>query len=326
MAELTYRDAVARGIAQEMSRDPDVVFLGEDVAKAGGVFKATVGLLEQFGPQRVRDTPISEQAILGAAMGAAMTGLKPIAEIMFSDFLAVCFDYIANEIPKSRYMSNGQVKCPLVIRTGNGAGSRFGAQHSQSVENWAMMIPGLKVVAPSTPRDVIGLMAAAVRDPDPVIFFEHKSLYAAKGDVPDGEIVDHLGTAKIVRPGKDATVLALALMVPRALAAAETLAKEHAIDVEVIDVRSLVPLDLATILGSVARTHRLFTVEENPRLCGWGAELASIAADEAFYDLDGPVVRITTPHIPLPAADNLEDLALPNALRIVDKIRRSLNA
>src|SRR3954468_4069780 len=177
MAELTYRDAVARGIAQEMERDPDVVFLGEDVAKPGGVFKATVGLYEQFGGKRVRDCPISEQAILGAAMGAAMTGLKPIAEIMFSDFFAVCFDYIANEFAKSRYMSNGQLKCPLVVRTGNGAGSRFGAQHSQSVENWAMMIPGLKVVAPSTPRDVIGLMAAAVRDPDPVIFFEHKSLY-----------------------------------------------------------------------------------------------------------------------------------------------------
>ena len=223
MAELTYRDAVARGIAQEMARDPDVVFLGEDIGKAGGVFKATVGLYEQFGPLRVRDTPISEQAILGAAMGAAMTGLKPIAEIMFSDFFAVCFDYIANEFSKSRYMTNGQVKCPLVVRTGNGGGSRFGAQHSQSVENWCMMIPGLKVVAPSTPRDVIGLMAAAVRDPDPVIFFEHKSLYATKGEVPDGEIVDTLGTAKIVRPGKDATILALALMVPRALAAAEKL-------------------------------------------------------------------------------------------------------
>ena len=221
MAELTYRDAVARGIAQEMERDEDVVFLGEDVAGAGGVFKATVGLLEKFGPLRVRDTPISEQAILGAAMGAAMTGLKPIAEIMFSDFFAVCFDYIANEFPKSRYMSNGQLKCPLVVRTGNGAGSRFGAQHSQSVENWCMMIPGLKVVAPSNPRDVIGLMAAAVRDPDPVIFFEHKSLYATKGEVPDGEIVDTLGTAAIARPGKDATILALALMVPRALAAAE---------------------------------------------------------------------------------------------------------
>jgi pyruvate dehydrogenase E1 component beta subunit len=326
MAELTYRDAVARGIAQEMARDDDVIFFGEDVAKAGGVFKATVGLYEQFGPRRVRDTPISEQAILGAAMGAAMTGLKPIAEIMFSDFLAVCFDFIANEFPKGRYMSNGQTKCPLVVRTGNGAGSRFGAQHSQSVENWCMMIPGLKVVAPSNSRDVIGLLAAAVRDPDPVIFFEHKSLYPMKWEVPDGEIVDTLGTAKIVRPGKDATILALALMVPRALQAAEQLKAQHGVDVEVIDVRSLVPLDTQTILGSVARTHRVFTVEENPRLCGWGAEIASIIADEAFYDLDGPIVRITTPHIPLPAADILEDMVLPTAERIAETVRRSLSA
>jgi acetoin:2,6-dichlorophenolindophenol oxidoreductase subunit beta len=325
MAELTYRDAVARGIAQEMARDPDVIFFGEDVAKAGGVFKATVGLYEQFGPKRVRDTPISEQAIMGAAMGAAMTGLKPIAEIMFSDFFAVCFDYIANEFPKSRYMSNGQLKCPLVVRTGNGAGSRFGAQHSQSVENWCMMIPGLKVVAPSNPRDVIGLMAAAVRDPDPVIFFEHKSLYPVKGEVPDGEIVDTLGSAKILRPGRDATILALALMVPRALDAAAKLAQQG-IDCEVIDVRSLVPLDTRTILGSIARTHRLFTVEENPRLCGWGAEIVSIVADEAFYDLDGPAVRITTPHVPLPAADILEDMILPTADRIAETVRRSLAA
>ena len=326
MAELTYRDAVARGIAQEMARDPDVVFLGEDVAKAGGVFKATVGLYEQFGPLRVRDTPISEQAILGAAMGAAMTGLKPIAEIMFSDFFAVCFDYIANEFPKSRYMTNGQTKCPLVVRTGNGAGSRFGAQHSQSVENWCMMIPGLKVVAPSSPIDVIGLLAASVRDPDPVIFLEHKSLYATKGEVPDGEILDTLGTAKILRPGKDATIIALALMVPRALAAAERLAAEHGIDCEVIDVRSLVPLDTQTILGSVAKTHRCFSVEENPRLCGWGAEIMSIIADEAFYDLDGPLVRITTPHCPLPAADILEDAILPTVDRIVDRVKRTLQA
>ena len=324
MAELTYRDAVARGIAQEMARDEDVVFLGEDIAKAGGVFKTTVGLLEQFGPLRVRDTPISEQAILGAAMGAAMTGLKPIAEIMFSDFLAVCFDYIANEFPKSRYMTNGQVRCPLVVKTGNGGGVRFGAQHSQSVENWAMMIPGLKVVAPSNPRDVVGLMAAAVRDPDPVIFFEHKALYPIKAEVPDGEIVDTLGTAKIVRPGKDATILALAMMVPRAVAAADRLKAETGIDCEVIDVRSLVPLDTKTILESVARTNRVFTVEENPRLCGWGAEIVSIIADEAFYDLDGPPVRITTPHIPLPAADTLEDMVLPNEGRIVDTVRRSL--
>lgn len=325
MAELTYRDAVARGIAQEMTRDDRVVFLGEDIGKAGGVFKTTVGLYEQFGPRRVRDTPISEQAILGAAMGAAMTGLRPIAEIMFSDFLAVCFDYVANEMSKLRYMSNGQFTCPLVIRTGNGGGVRFGAQHSQSVENWTMMIPGIKVVAPSSPVDVIGLMAAAVRDPDPVIFHEHKALYAIKGDVPDGEIVDRLGTAKILRPGSACTIIALALMVPRALEAAETLANEHGIDAEVIDLRSLVPLDTQTILNSVAKTGRLFTVEENPRLCGWGAEIASIVADEAFWDLDGPIVRITTPHIPLPAADHLEDLAIPSAARIVDKVRRVLN-
>jgi pyruvate dehydrogenase E1 component beta subunit len=258
-------------------------------------------------------------------MGAAMTGLKPIAEIMFSDFIAVCFDYIANEFPKTRYMTNGQVKCPLVVRTANGGGARFGAQHSQSVENWAMMIPGLKVVAPSTPRDVIGLMAAAIRDPDPVIFFEHKSLYGTKGEVPDGEIVDTLGTAKVVRPGKDATVLALALMVPRALAAAETLSADG-IDIEVIDVRSLVPLDMQTILASVGKTHRLLTVEENPRLCGWGAEIVSIVVDEAFYELDGPPVRITTPHIPLPAADVLEDLVLPSVDRIVDRVKQTLKA
>jgi acetoin:2,6-dichlorophenolindophenol oxidoreductase subunit beta len=325
MAELTYREAVARGIAQEMQRDNRVVFIGEDVAKAGGVFKATVGLYEQFGPRRVRDTPISEQAILGAVMGAAMTGLRPIAEIMFSDFIAVCFDFIANEFPKASYMTNGQVKCPLVVRTGNGAGVRFGAQHSQSVENWTMMIPGLKVVAPSSPADVIGLMAAAVRDDNPVIFHEHKALYSMKAEVPDGEIIDTLGTAKILKPGKDCTILALALMVPRALEAAEVLAREHGIDAEVIDVRSLVPLDTQTILGSVAKTGRLFTVEENPRLLGWGAEIASIVADEAFWDLDGPIVRITTPHIPLPAADHLEDLALPNAPRIVEKIVRVMN-
>ena len=326
MAELTYRDAVTRGIAPEMARDPDVVFFGEDVAAAGGVFKTTVGLLEQFGPKRVRDTPISEQAILGAAMGAAMTGLKPIAEIMFSDFFAVCFNYIANEFSKHRYISNGQTKCPLVVRTANGGGARFGAQHSQSVENWCMMIPGLKVVAPSSPADVIGLLAASVRDPDPVIFFEHKSLYPIKGEVPDGEIVDTLGTAKIVRPGKDATILALALMVPRALEAADTLQAEHGIDCEVIDVRSLVPLDTQTILASVGRTHRLFTVEENPRLCGWGAEVVSIVADEAFYDLDGPPVRITTPHIPLPAAEALEDAVLPSSRRIAETVRRSLES
>ena len=321
MAELTYREAVAAGIAQEMARDDRVVFLGEDIAAAGGVFKATVGLLDQFGPLRVRDTPISEQAILGAAMGAAMTGLRPIAEIMFSDFLAVCWDMVANQIAKSRYMTNGQLECPLVIRTANGGGSQFGAQHSQSVENWAMAVPGIKVIAPSNAADVKGLLAAAVRDPDPVLFFEHKSLYATKGEVPDGEHVDELGTARVLRRGDDVTILALAAMVPRALAAAERLEDEDGVSATVVDVRSLVPLDTQTILAEVSRTGRAVTVEENPRLCGWGAEIASLIADELFYDLDGPVVRITTPHIPLPSADHLEDLAMPSIDRIVATIR-----
>ena len=325
MAELTYREAVAAGIAQEMRRDENVVFLGEDIADAGGVFKTTVGLLDEFGPLRVRDTPISEQAIVGAAMGAAMTGLKPIAEIMFSDFFAVCWDIVANQIAKSRYMTNGQVNVPLVIRTANGGGVRFGAQHSQSVENWAMMIPGLKVVAPSTPADIKGLLAAAIRDPDPVMFFEQKSLYGIKGEVPEDEHVDALGTAKIVRPGDDVTILALAAMVPRALAAANILAAEDGIGANLIDLRSLVPLDTKSILAEVSRTGRVVTVEENPRLCGWGAELSSIIAEECFYDLDMPILRITTPHVPLPAADDLEDHVIPSVQRIVETIRREVD-
>lgn len=325
MAELTYREAVMTGIAQEMERDPNVVFLGEDVAAAGGVFKTTGGLLERFGPRRVKDTPISEQAILGAAMGAAMTGLRPIAEIMFSDFLAVCWDIVANQIAKTRYMSDGQISLPLVIRMANGGGVRFGAQHSQSLENWAMAVPGLKVVAPSTPKDVIGLLAAAVRDPDPVLFFEQKSLYASKGDVPEGEYVDELGKAKIVRHGGDVTIVALAAMVPRALQAAEQLQMEHGISATVVDVRSLVPLDTQTILAEVQGTGRLVTVEENPRLCGWGAEIASIVAEELFWDLDGPIVRITTPHIPLPSADKLEDFVLPSVARIVETVSKAID-
>jgi pyruvate/2-oxoglutarate/acetoin dehydrogenase E1 component len=325
VAELTYRAAIAQGIAQEMRRDPSVVLIGEDVGAAGGVFKLTEGLFDEFGPTRVRDTPISEQAIVGAAMGAAMTGLRPIAELMFSDFFAVAWDMVANQIAKTRYMTDGQVSLPLVLRTANGAGLRFGAQHSQSVENWVMAIPGLKVVAPSTPADVVGLMAAAVRDPDPVIVCEHKALFAIKGEIPDGEIVDTLGTAKVVRAGSDLTIVALAAMVSKALEAAERLAADSGIDAEVVDLRSLVPLDTATILGSVKKTSRLFTVEENPRLCGWGAEIASIVADDGFYSLDAPIVRITTPHIPLPSAAALEDLALPSVERIVETIRRRLD-
>ena len=324
MAELSYREAVARGIAQEMDRDPRVMLIGEDVAAAGGVFKTTEGLLDRFGPERVRDTPISEEAITGLVMGSAMNGLRPIGEIMFSDFFATTWDIIANQIAKTRYMTGGQVELPLVLRAANGGGARFGGQHSQSVENWAMAVPGLKVVAPSNSRDVIGLLAASVRDDNPVIFLEHKALFATKSEVPDGEVVDELGRASTVRAGTDATIVALGAMVPKAVAASEVLAEEG-ISSEVIDLRTLVPLDVATIADSVAGTGRAFTVEENPRLCGWGAEIASIIADECFWDLDGPVVRITTPHAPLPAADELEDLAIPSVERIVATVRRRLD-
>ena len=325
MAELTYRQAVAAGIAQEMSRDPMVVLIGEDVGAAGGVFKLTEGLFERFGPERVKDTPISEQAIVGAAMGAAMTGLRPVAELMFSDFFAVTWDMVINQIAKTRYMTDGQVALPLVIRTANGAGLRFGAQHSQSVENWAMAIPGLKVVSPSTAADMKGLMAAAIRDPDPVIVCEHKALFATKGEVPDGDHVVPLGEAAVVREGSDVTVVALAAMVPRALEAAEILARDHGIDAEVIDLRTLIPLDAQAILRSVAKTSRLFTVEENPRVGGWGGEIAALVADEGFYSLDAPVVRITTPHVPLPSAATLEDAAIPTVERIVATIRLRLD-
>src|SRR5256714_7680378 len=323
MAELSYREAIAAGIAQEMARDETVYFIGEDIGAAGGVFKATVGLFERFGPERVRDTPISEQAIIGAAMGAAMTGLRPIAEIMFSDFLATCWDMVANQIAKTRYMTDGQVSLPLVIRTANGGGTRFGGQHSQSLENWAMAVPGLKVIAPSNPSDAKGLLAAAIRDPDPVLFFEQKSLYGVKGNVPDGEHVDTLGSAKVLRDGNDCTNVALAAMVPKAMQAAEQLASDG-IQATVVDVRSLVPLDTRTILNEVVKTGRLFTVEENPRLCGWGAEIASLAADECFDELDGPIVRITTPHVPLPAADLLGAAAIPSVHRIVATVRKSM--
>lgn len=320
MAQLSYREAVSAAIAQEMRRDDAVVFLGEDIAAAGGVFKTTEGLLDEFGPLRVRDTPISEQAILGAAMGAAMTGLRPIAEIMFSDFFAVCWDIVVNQIAKTRFMSDGQCSFPLVIRSANGGGARFGAQHSQSVENWAMAIPGLKVVAPSNAADVKGLLAASIRDPDPVLFFEQKSLYGLKSDVPDGEHVVPLGQAAIAREGSDVTIVALAAMVPRALKAAETLQGEHNISAEVIDLRSLVPLDTTTVFSSVSKTGRLLTVEENPRLCGWGAEVSSLVAEELFWDLDSPIVRVTTPHIPLPSADTLEDAVMPSPARIVENV------
>ncbi|MDH6438329.1 pyruvate/2-oxoglutarate/acetoin dehydrogenase E1 component [Streptomyces sp. SAI-144] len=317
---ITYREAVAEGIAREMRRDPSVVCLGEDIGEAGGVFKTTAGLFKEFGRERVWDTPISEQAIVGAAMGAAMTGMRPVAEIMFSDFLACCWDYLANEIPKVRYMTGGQVTVPLVVRTANGGGLGFGAQHSQATENWALTVPGLKIAAPSTPADVIGMMAAAVRSDDPVVFFEHKGLLATKGaPAPPGHVVE-LGRAAVVREGADVTLVALASMVPVALKAAERLVQED-IGVEVVDLRSLVPLDMATVLASLGRTSRLVTVEENPYQGGWGATLVSVVADEGFSLLDAPVRRVAAECVPLPFADVLEEQVIPTVDKVVAAVR-----
>ena len=325
MADLiTYRGAVSEGLAREMRRDPTVVCLGEDIGAAGGVFKTTVGLFAEFGPKRVRDTPISEQAIVGMAMGAAMTGMRPIAEIMFSDFLACCWDYLANEIPKMRYMTGGQVTVPLVVRTANGGGLGFGAQHSQAVENWALAVPGLKVVAPATPADVIGLLAAAVRSDDPVVFFEHKGLMAGRGEAPPADHVVPLGEATISRPGTDVTLVALAATVPIALAAAAELA-DTGVSAEVIDLRCLVPLDMATVLASVARTSRLLIVEENPYQGGWGGTVASIVADEGFDLLDAPIRRVAAECVPLPFADALEDEVIPTTRKVVAALRKLLD-
>ncbi|MFF7548948.1 alpha-ketoacid dehydrogenase subunit beta [Streptomyces canus] len=317
---ITYREAVAEGIAREMRRDPSVVCLGEDIGEAGGVFKTTAGLFKEFGRERVWDTPISEQAIVGAAMGAAMTGMRPVAEIMFSDFLACCWDYLANEIPKVRYMTGGQVTVPLVVRTANGGGLGFGAQHSQATENWALTVPGLKIAAPSTPADVIGMMAAAIRSDDPVVFFEHKGLLASKGAPPPPDHVVELGRAAVVREGADVTLVALASMVPVALKAAERLGRED-IGVEVVDLRSLVPLDMATVLASLGRTSRLVTVEENPYQGGWGATLVSVIADEGFSLLDAPVRRVAAECVPLPFADVLEEQVIPTVDKVVAAVR-----
>jgi pyruvate/2-oxoglutarate/acetoin dehydrogenase E1 component len=317
---ITYREAVAEGIARELRRDPSVVCLGEDIGAAGGVFKTTAGLFAEFGPGRIWDTPISEQAIAGMAMGAAMSGVRPVAEIMFSDFLACCWDYLANEIPKMRYMTGGQVTVPLVVRTANGGGLGFGAQHSQAVENWALTIPGLKIVAPSTPADVIGLMASSVRSNDPVVFFEHKGLFASKGERPaEGHVVP-LGEAAVPRSGSDITVVALAATVPMSLAAAEQVAADG-IDAEVIDLRCLVPLDIAAVLASVARTSRLLIVEENPYQGGWGGTVAAIVADEGFETLDAPVRRVAAACVPLPFADALEEQVIPTTAKVSAAIR-----
>jgi pyruvate dehydrogenase E1 component beta subunit len=318
--DITYREAVAEGIARELRRDPTVVCLGEDIGAAGGVFKTTSGLFGEFGKGRIWDTPISEQAILGVAMGAAMTGMRPVAEIMFSDFFACCWDYLANEIPKMRYMTGGQVTVPLVVRTANGGGLGFGAQHSQAVENWTLTIPGLKIAAPSNPADVIGMMAAAVRSDDPVVFFEHKGLFASKGPTAPEDHVVELGRATVAREGTDVTLVGLAATVPLALTAADQLAGEG-ISAEVIDLRCLVPLDMAAVLASLQRTSRLVIVEENPFQGGWGGTVASIVADEGFELLDAPVRRVAGANVPLPFADVLEQQVIPTVDAVTAAVR-----
>jgi pyruvate dehydrogenase E1 component beta subunit len=323
MAELTYRQAIAAALAREMERDERVVLLGEDVA-CGGVFKTTGGLRERFGPDRVWDTPISEQAIAGAAMGAAMAGLRPVAEIMFADFYATCWDQVANEIAKVRYMTGGQVSMPLVLRGANGSGGLgFGSQHGQSAENWAMCVPGLKIASPAGPADAFGLLGAAIRDNDPVLVFEHKALYGLKEDVPEGGDVLPLGRARTVRTGRDVTLVSLSITVRTCLAAAGELAAAG-IEAEVIDLRTLVPLDAAAVLTSVRRTGRLVVAEENPGQLGWGASVAAIAAQEAFGALVAPVTRVTGGNVPLPVAASLEAEVDVSPQRVVAAVRELL--
>jgi acetoin:2,6-dichlorophenolindophenol oxidoreductase subunit beta len=323
MPELTYREAVAKALADELASDPAVVFFGEDVAEAGGVFKVTPGLYEQFGPERVRDTPISEQAIIGMALGAAITGLRPVAELMFADFIPVALDQIANQVAKYRYMSGGQFVVPLTIRAAQGGGNGFGTQHSQCAESWLMNFPGLKVVSPSTPADVYGLLRAAIREDNPVFVLEHKGLYNLKGEVPDEVAPMRLGEAKVIRAGSHVTVVASQLMLYRALEAAVTLAQEG-IECEVIDIRSFVPLDKATILTSLEKTNRLVIVEEAPHSAGWGGDIASLAADEGVYFLAAPVKRVNMGMALIAYSPPLEDEVLPNVGRIIHAIRAVL--
>jgi acetoin:2,6-dichlorophenolindophenol oxidoreductase subunit beta len=323
VSTLTYREAVNRALADAMEEDERVFLFGEDIAEAGGPFKLSDGLLERFGPRRVRDTPISEQAIIGTAIGASLSGLRPVAEIMFADFAGVCFDGIANELAKYRYMTGGQADVPATIRLGNGAGAGFAAQHSQSVENWFINIPGLKIAVPGTPADAYGLLRTAIRDPDPVLVFEHKHLFGHKQEL-DGTLEPvPFGQAETVRAGEDVTVVATQLMRHHAVAAAELLAAEG-VGVEVIDPRTLVPLDIDTILASVDRTNRLVVAQECTHDGSWGASVVSRVVADRFESLDAPPQIVGGDETPIPYAGGLEALWIPSADRIADGIRRVL--
>jgi pyruvate/2-oxoglutarate/acetoin dehydrogenase E1 component len=320
---VTYKQAITMAMADAMEEDDRVLLFGEDVGAAGGAFKLSEGLHERFGDRRVRDTPISEQAIIGAAIGAAVQGLRPIAEIMFADFAGVCFDGIANEMAKYRYMTGGQVTVPATVRLGNGAGAGFAAQHSQPVENWFLNVLGLKIVVPATPADAYGLLRAAIRDPDPVLVFEHKHLFNVKGELADQPEIPEIGRADVVRTGSDVTLVATQLMRHRAVEAAERLAGEG-VDVEVIDPRSLVPLDVETIGASVDRTNRLVVAQESSADGSWGATLVARLIADRFESLDAPPLLIGGDDTPIPYSGPLEDLWIPSVDRIADGVRRTL--
>jgi pyruvate/2-oxoglutarate/acetoin dehydrogenase E1 component len=318
MSTLEFRDAIRDALAEELERDPAVVFFGEDVAAPGGVFKVTTELFERFGPERVFDTPISELALAGAAFGAAVTGLRPVIEIMFGDFMGLTMDSLVNQAAKFWYISAEQGSVPLVVRSAVGAGGRFGAMHSQTHGTWFQGVPGLKIAFPSSPAEAKGLLKAAIRDDNPVLFLEHKRLYSIKGPPPQVETIP-LGRAEVARRGDDLTIVSIGKGVPDALAAAEALA-EDGISTEVLDLRTLRPLDVETVLGSVARTNRLLAVEEGPRTGGWGAGLLGIVAEQGLHDLDD-VWIVATDETPIPYSPTLEDAYVPDTEAILASVR-----
>lgn len=321
MKEITYKDAVKEAMVEEMRRDEDIIFLGEDIGIYGGAFGVSVGMIEEFGEERVRDTPISEAAIAGCAAGAAATGLRPIMEIMFSDFLTISMDAIVNQAAKMRYMFGGKAQVPMVVRCPSGSGTGAAAQHSQSLEAWMCHVPGLKVVAPSTPADAKGLLKSAIRDNNPVVFFESKTLYKTKGLVPEEDYVIELGKADIKREGSDVTVITYGRMLQRVQEAAETLSNEN-IQVEIIDLMTLYPMDKETIIKSVCKTGRALIVHEAAKTGGLGGEIAAaIVESDAFDYLDAPVSRLAGKDVPIPYNPELEKAVVPQVHEIESKIR-----
>jgi acetoin:2,6-dichlorophenolindophenol oxidoreductase subunit beta len=319
LRETRYIRAITEALDEEMGRDEDIFIIGEDVGGPGGAFSATKGLLEKYGDRRVKDTPISESAIVGLAIGAAIQGLRPVVEIMFADFLTVCMDQIVNQMAKARYMFGGQYRLPVVIRTPCGGGLNAGPQHSQCLESWFAHVPGLKVVMPATPYDVKGLLKSAIRDDNPVLFLENKALYALKGEIPEEDYLVPLGKAEVKRPGEDVTVVATSRMVHQALAAAQALANEG-IDVEVIDLRTINPWDKETIFASVEKTSKLVVAHEAVKAFGVGAEIAAMVCEEMIDRLDAPVLRVGAPFVPVPF--NLENLYLPNSADVIRAVKR----